>query len=280
MRQYLLAALVLVLAVGGGFYVYFREQNSGSVPVGQETQNPGLADYESAREPSSPASASGISWQQTGQGWQPTGTPPDCPSPVFTAPVDLGLATSILYPGQTRGGNYKPHGGFRFDGITDNRVTLSIPLDAVIVDGARYLVGGETQYTFDFVAPCGYMYRFGHLLILPDKFQQLADQFPTAVEGDSRTTNLSSPVAVTKGEVLATAVGVTKDTNTFVDFGVYDLRQKNAISHDPTWAAAHDPSLAPYAVCWFDLLPSEAATLIRSLPPGDPTSGKTSDYCH
>lgn len=41
---------------------------------------------------------------------------PACPDPlILQTPVDLTLATAILYPGQERGGDFKPHGGFRFD---------------------------------------------------------------------------------------------------------------------------------------------------------------------
>ena len=49
---------------------------------------------------------------------------PSCPTPLLQTPVDLSKVTSILYPGQERGGNYKAHGGFGFDNATDNLVTV------------------------------------------------------------------------------------------------------------------------------------------------------------
>lgn len=89
-----------------------------------------------------------------------------CPSPfVFRMPVDVRKATSILYPGQVRGGDYKPHGGFRFDNSLPREIVLTAPYDAEVIDGSRYLEGaGEIQYMFDFAHPCGIRYRFDHLL--------------------------------------------------------------------------------------------------------------------
>lgn len=227
--------------------------------------------------------SSSVTWQLSANGWQPMGgTPPACPEPMnLKAPADLSLVTGILYPGQTRGGNYKAHGGFRFDNQKNNDLTVTAPITAQVVRGSRYLVGGELQYTFDFIAPCGIMYRVGHFLKLPAKFQAMADQFPPAAEGDSRTNNVNPPVTISQGEVLATAVGITKDTNVFFDWGVYDLRNKNEASKNASWASQHgNDELAPFAVCWFDLLSTADAAKVKSLPPGDPTSGKTSDYCN
>lgn len=222
-----------------------------------------------------------VQWMQIADGWQANGTPPACPTPLMNSPVDLANATSILYPGQIRGGNYKPHGGFRFDQATTSNIDVTAPADAVIVRGARYLVNGESQYTFDFIMPCGVMYRLGHLLTLSAKYQAIVDQFPPAQEADSRTTNVSPQIAVIAGETIATAVGVTQGgLNVFFDFGVYDLKQKNAAAADAAYAASHDPELAQHALCWFDSLPTAAAATVKSLPPADSASGKNSDYCH
>ena len=50
----------------------------------------------------------------------------DCPEKLlFDTPVDLNLVTSILYPGQIRANYFKPHGGFRFDGLGDNQQDYS-----------------------------------------------------------------------------------------------------------------------------------------------------------
>jgi hypothetical protein len=206
------------------------------------------------------------------------GQPPACPTPLLKSPVELGLATSVLYPGQTRG-TYKPHGGFRFDGLANSAVSVRAPIDAQLVRGSRYLVEGEIQYSLDFIASCGIMIRLGHLLALPPDLAAAAEKLPPAVEGDSRTEQFNPAIRVVAGQQVATAVGLTKGANTFVDFGVYDLRARNTASQNPAWLQEHPGELAPFAVCWFDLLPADAAARVKSLPPADQAAGTTSDYC-
>lgn len=211
-----------------------------------------------------------------------------CPTPfVFQMPVDIEKVTSVLYPGQERGGEYKPHGGFRFDQSRPDEIEVVAPYDAEVIAGARYPADtGELQYTFDFSHPCGIRYRFGHLLTLTPKFQEIAETFPLPTGLDSRTTQVYPPIKVKQGEVIATAVGLTRGgpealrgLNTFVDWGVYDYRQKNASSKDPAWAAEHTYEIESYAVCWFDWISAENKAKILSLPPSDYESGTTSDYC-
>ncbi len=210
-----------------------------------------------------------------------------CPNPfVFQMPVDINKATSILYPGQYRGGEYKAHGGFRFDGSRPNEIVVTVPYDAQIIAGARYPVNDEIQYTFDFAHPCGIRYRFGHLFTLTPKFQKIAEKFPLPKGLDSRTTEVYPSIEVKQGEIIATAVGLNAGgpsvfggLNTFVDWGVYDYRQKNEISKDSAWAAKHPHEIEHYAVCWFDWISEEDKAKVLSLPSSDGQSGKSSDYC-
>jgi hypothetical protein len=223
---------------------------------------------------------------------------PVCPEPfIFTLPVDISKVTSILYPGQVRGGNFKAHGGFRFDGAKPEDITVYAPYDARVIAGARYPVNGEIQYTFDFEHPCGIRYRFGHLLTLSPKFAKLAEKFPLPKELDSRTTPVSPPVEVKQGEVIATAVGLTTGGldvyggfNTFVDWGVYDHRNQNEASQrsdwatlhaseDQTWKQYYNSETYQHAVCWFDWLSPEDREKILSLPSSDSQSGTYSDFC-
>lgn len=246
----------------------FQQETSRTEPAGgSDTQRVNV-----------PASA--VSWEFDGSQWQASGQPPPCDEPLkLTPPTDLKLATSLLYPGQYRGGDYKAHGGFRFDGQSNN-ITVKIPLDAKLTNGSRYLEDGEVQYLFTFISDCGIAYRFDHLLTLSPKFAEIANKFPKAVPDDSRTTPINPGVSVTVGEVVATAVGFTKTNNVTFDFGVYDLRQRNQISKDPSWAKKPElaNSQAPYAICWFDLFPPEDSARIKSLP-ATGVEGKTSDYC-
>ncbi len=221
-------------------------------------------------------------WQQTADGWQSTKTPPACPDPLtMQTPVDISIVTSILYPGQIRGGNYKPHGGFRFDKTSNDKITVKAPIDAFLVRGGRYLAEGEVQYTFDAMNNCGVMYRVGHLRVLPANLQKIADTWPEAREGDSRTQQIMPAVLIKKGETLATTVGIIKDKNAFFDWGVYDYRKTNDASKSATYQQQHtqDKELAWHALCWFDLLGSKDSATVKSLPAGDSTSGKNSDYC-
>lgn len=227
--------------------------------------------------------SSEVSWHlEKGNIWAARGTPPACPEPlVLATPVDLSLATSMLYPGQPRGGAYKPHGGFRFDTQSDNYVTVTVPLDAQVVRGSRAFRNGENQYAFEFIAPCGIWYSFGHLLELSPKFQTIVDSLPLVVGfATQQFYDVATPIAVTKGEVIATAVGYAKDTNVFVDWGVLDLRKKNGVTIRPEWAAKYSKEFDEYAVCWLDLLSAEDSARVRALPGGDFETGKMSDYCH
>ena len=199
-----------------------------------------------------------------------------CPTPLLQTPVDLSTVTSILYPGQERGGNYKAHGGFGFNNATDNLVTVKIPLEGKITRVARYRELGEIQYLFEFEGNCGVSFRFDHLRKLTAKFEAVVNAFP--IKEDSRTDLVSPPVAVTVGEVIATEVGFLN--NVFVDFGVYDMRQKNEASKDPAWASAHSQYPADsYGICWLNSLPQADSAVVKLLPSRDAKNGKTSDYC-
>ena len=196
----------------------------------------------------------------------PNSSSTSCPNPlVIQTPVDLEKATSILYPGQVRGGDFKRHGGFRFDDSKNDEIEVRAPIDSSLVAASRYIEQGEVQYLFDFETSCGIKYRFDHLLKLSQKFKEAVDKLPQAKENDSRTTNINPQITVQTDEIIATAVGVQKDQNVFVDFGVY----KETIFGPPN----------ANAVCWFDLLPADDTQKIKGLPASDSQSGKTSEYC-
>ncbi len=105
---------------------------------------------------------------------------------------------------------------------------MRVPLTGPAVRGTHYLAHGKVQYLVDIVAPCGIMVRLDHLLILAGPLAHAFDRFSQPVERDSRTTYFSPPIPLNAGAVIATAVGVAAGPNVFVDFGVYDLRQRNA----------------------------------------------------
>lgn len=225
-------------------------------------------------------STSSVSWMWSGSQWQSSGTPPQCPDPLVfkQSPTDVSKVTSVLYPGQSRGGNYKSHGGFR---LSSNDTTVVVPMDAKLVEGSRYIEQGEVQYMLRFTNDCGVSYRFDHLATLSPTLQAQAEKLPAAKENDSRTTNFDQPITVKVGDIVATVVGFKNTKNASFDFGVYDLRQRNKSAQDSNYVSQHQNELsqAAYALCWFDMLPKQDAQVVKSLPAADAASGKTSDYC-
>lgn len=268
----LLALLVLVI-VG---LVGWRVVSNNKKPAGSQ------ASVNQSQPSSSSPGNTAVSWSFNGNEWVSSGKAPSCQDPLtINSPVDISKATSILYPGQYRGGNYKPHGGFRFDGTPNNGITVTVPQDSIVYKGSRYIESGELQQMFILIAPCGIMYRFDHLAKLSDDFQKLADKLPEAKVDDSRTTNFTDLPAVKAGDVVATSVGFSKTNNTGVDFGVYDLRAKNEASKAAAWQKEHssDIEFGAYAICWLNNLTGKDKTTALSLPGGDGQAGKQSDYC-
>ena len=220
-------------------------------------------------------------WSQGQDGWTASQKAPDCPAqPMLKSPVDMSKVTAILYPGQTRGGNYKPHGGFRFDNQSNDQ-TVTAPLDGFIVRGSSYREIGEVQYLFDVMNNCGVMYRFDHLRVVTDVLKKIADTWPAPQENVSQTHNVSPAVAIKQGDVLATSIGFVNTKNVGVDWGVYDYRTTNEASKSSSYQQAHSQfkETAWHAVCWFDWLSTTDAAKVRALPAGDQANGKKSDYC-
>ena len=147
-------------------------------------------------------------------------------------------------------------------------MTVTAPYAGNIVHASRYIESGEVQYLFEFQHSCGIAWRFDHLKTLSSALQTVADTLPAAKVDDSRTTAIEPPVAVSAGATLATNVGVTN--NTFIDWGVYDLRTNNGVTKS-------NNTLASYGVCWFDWLSASDEAAVRALPAS--ADDKTSDYC-
>lgn len=214
--------------------------------------------------------ASSADWFFNGADWQSNGSPPACANPLLQLPVETAKVTSILYPGQTRGGDYKAHGGFRFDGTgQSNQVNVVAAIAGTVVRGERDNTNGVVQYGFEIINSCGVMMRIGHLLELSPQFAAIANSLPPA--SASSEFHSVSGHTVTAGAPIATAIGLPG--NVFMDFGVYDLRSRNPATTGMTG------ELKPYGICWLDALPTADATRVRSLPAADGESGKRSDYC-
>lgn len=203
---------------------------------------------------------------------------PSCDgSPTISLPVASQRIKSVLYPGQVRGNNFKPHGGFILNGT--NEVDVTLPLSAKIIDGVRYVETGEVQYMFDFEADCGFQFRLDHLNTLTAEFQKIADQLPAPTES-SQTTKLNSDM-FDAGTTVANKVGFIKTGNTSFDFGLYNMNQPNDVSKQADWPNdfQHQTDLATHGVCWFDFLSEKDEAVVRALPAGDSQQGANSTYC-
>jgi len=165
-RKAMLVAAALNLVLLGFFALQIFVLGNSQRSASQANQSMPQTNRSSPSDPG---------WQLTGDGWQPTRKSPPCPEPlVLEPPADLDSVSSILYPGQPRGPEFKAHGGFRYTPAAKSK-EVRIPFDAQVVRGSRLVIQNEVQYAFEFIAPCGIQYHFGHLRTLTPKFQAIID---------------------------------------------------------------------------------------------------------
>jgi hypothetical protein len=273
--------------VGVGAAVAFSGRNRQQTPEVTEKSSPtttSTPESEGSTVAKKSTSTPTVKWSYNGSSWQPSSSAPVCEEPLnLASPTDVSKATAILYPGQVRGGNYKAHGGFRFDNATSTALDVSLSLDASLYRGSRYIENGTVQYMLDFISPCGYFLRYDHLLTLTEDFSRLVEaQLPEAKENASATTPFSTSPNFKQGALIATAVGFEKPKlNVSFDYGVYDLRKVNAASETTSFqknAASSSKELSYFGVCWLNMLPNADATIVKNLP-GSGTEGTASDYC-
>jgi len=265
-----IVVIVLIAVVGfAGWRIYAAQQKDSDTNNTTDTSN--------ATPDTTPGE---VTWSYENDVWKASGTPPACPSPLLQTPTDLSTATAILYPGQTRG-IYKAHGGVIYRNNTSNAVDVKVAIDSKLVRVARYIQTGQVQYMLDFVSPCGVAIRYDHLHTLTKPFMDIMNKLPEPKVNDSTTTDIQGDT-YKAGTLIATKIGfLAPDQNTTLDFGVYDYRQPNDASKDPTYAAAHATGkhVDYYATCWLNDLPAKDKALALALPGGDGKAGKTSDYC-
>ncbi|HEX9804798.1 MAG TPA: hypothetical protein VGA67_03885 [Candidatus Dojkabacteria bacterium] len=224
-----------------------------------------------------------VTWTFNGKEWISSEDAPDCAEPLeISTPVDMSLVSGMLYPGQYRGTDYKPHGGFAFDNQSNNSVIVTLPDDAILWRAVGYIEDERFQYLLDFITPCGIAYRFDHLLTLSPEVQSVMDTLPAPTES-SMTHFINPPVEFKKGDILATEVG--HPNNVAVDFGVYDLRERNEISlNDVEWAELHndESEYAFFGICWLDYLEGNDKVVAKEELKARGAYGnekRISDYC-
>lgn len=269
--EVLVVIVVLGLIGAAGWFVYNRMQDKDSTSTTTQQSN----------STTEAKTATYVPWEFNGESWSAVGEAPACPDPYTVAsPIDASKASAVLYPGQVRGGDFKPHGGLGTDGVNDVQVVAV--KDAYLYRGARYIEDGAVQYMFDFIDSCGFMYRLDHLAQPSEEFKKYADQLPEPQQDDSRTTKFSENPLIKQGTVIATQIGYVKTKNSFFDFGLYDLRQPNEASKTAIYKTDNlriqDKEQSFYSVCWFDYLTGSDKTTIKALPARG-QEGTTSDYC-
>jgi hypothetical protein len=225
-----------------------------------------------------------VRWtEKEGTDWAPSSTPPECGSleemfGVF--PIDSNVLTQFARPGRTgmNGTIYIAHGALRADNTTYDQIEVRFPAGGFSLYSANrrledYINDGEEQVKLEFHHPCGIQVRIDHLAKVTDRWAAIIKDVP--IRTDSRITFMPpGQYSVEAGEILAHAVGHA--TNTYLDFGVYDLRNKNdsaeMIARDwPEYRGSGD-----YAICWSGFFGPQIRKLLEGLPAGVVA---TSDYC-
>lgn len=220
-----------------------------------------------------------VQWSWGGSNWQSSSKPPACKEPIkfSQTAVKSSLVSGILYPGQVRGGNFKPHGGFKLN-ISNNQAEVKAIYDGAVVDGTRYIEGGEVQYMFTIENDCGIAYRFDHLLELSPVFVDIAKSLPEPKVNDSRTTKITKPVQVKSGDLIATAIGFKNTRNYTFDLGVYDYRKLNDAAKNGSLTNNDLPDMrqAGYALCWLKMFDGVDYSSYSAV---DSSAQKSSTYC-
>lgn len=216
--------------------------------------------------------------------WAREGTPPACPEPlVLESPIDVNLVTGILYPGQVRGDgpkDFKPHGGFTLK--PNSKIEIKAPMDGYLVSVAKFTDEFGYHVGLTFQHPCGIQFGGGHWGALPPDIQAVVDKVPLKGFKESQTEPIIPPYFVKKGQVIVTGLQEkAHPERPGFDWGVADLRKRNAASKDPRFQELYGyaPWNTYYGVCWLDLLPPEQQAVLRPLPGVDGKQGKNSEYC-
>ena len=235
-----------------------------------------------------------VKWSnwETGE-WSPSSTPPKCGplEDMFNVfPLDIAVVDVFTPPGLP-GGNgsyYVSHGHVRSQNTPHNQIDVKFPAEGFSLyavnrrledyyieeketDTIKHIVDDEEQVKLEFHHPCGIKIMIDHIAQINDRWSEIIKNVPVLLN-DSRVTFMpDGQYFVESGEVLGYAIGHA--TNTYLDFGVYDLRSKN----DSAEMLARDwpeyASTASHAICWTDLFGAETQKLLEG------KAVSSSDFC-
>ena len=238
-----------------------------------------------------------VKWSSTkNNDWVPDSIPPECNdfSEIFNEfPVDINIVTEYGRPGKPGSNNtmYLAHGYIRSHTTPYDQITVRFPGNGFSLYAAnmrtenysilekngdiRQIDDSIKQVKLEFQHPCGIKVMFDHLVDLSPKWDSIVEKVPILMN-DSRVTFF--PIGehfVESGEILSYSIG--HPDNIYLDFGVYDLREKNNISTkiDSKWPEYS--ITGNYGLCWESLFNTETKSILKSLPGG---IDDNSDYCN
>ena len=238
--------------------------------------------------PTTSTSAPLVRWNTNSEKeWAPSTDPPPCEpfGEVFSVfPIATNLLTQFARPGRTGYANadgtepiYIAHGALRADNSQYDQINVRFPAKGFSLYAANRRVeetiSNEEQVKLLFHHPCGIQVWIDHLAKPTDKWASVIEDVP--VTTSSRITFMPAGAhQVEAGEVLASGIG--HDNNTYLDFGVYDLRNKNDVAEMITNEWPDYRSTGDYAICWSTFFGPDTQQLLEALPAG---AVDTSDYC-
>jgi hypothetical protein len=236
--------------------------------------------------PTTSTSAPLVRWNTNSEKeWAPSSDPPPCEpfGEVFSVfPIDTNLLTQFARPGRTGADGTTPiyiaHGALRADNSQYDQIDVRFPADGFSLYAANRrleeTISNEEQVKLLFHHPCGIQIWIDHLAKPTDRWASIIEDVP--VTTSSRITFMPAGThQVQAGEVLANGIG--HEHHTYLDFGVYDLRNKNSVVEMIANEWPDYRSTGDYAICWSTFFGPETQQLLEALPAG---AVATSDYCY
>lgn len=193
--------------------------------------------------------AAGWVVMQRKQGSLRGGTTCDKPFALEYDVIDFENIEQVTPPGSIINGHWKTHSYINFK--DKDVVDVRAPSDMTLKSGAKYTQNGQTQYTFNFEATCGFSFAFDHV---NKPIQSVADQFSGDPQDDTHSIN-TDPIFFAAGEVFAQADG--NGVQRQFDFGVYDSNTTNGLEDDSKYYEWTKTGSSKYknAVCPYDHYP-------------------------
>ena len=229
-----------------------------------------------------------VKWSnwETGE-WSPSSTPPNCGplEDMFNVlPIDIAVIDEFTPPGRP-GGNgsyYISHGHLRSHNTPHDQITVKFPAEGFSLYAVNrrlenYSVDEETfstneeQIKLEFHHPCGIKIMIDHIAQITDRWSEIIKNVPVLLDDSRGTFMPDGQYFVESGEVLGYAIG--HSTNTYLDFGVYDLRRKNDLSEMLERDFNEYAATAVHGICWVDLFGSETQKLLEG------KAVSSSDFC-